>query len=93
MIGFVSVTKEEAKKMIDEAPGEMVTIITWNRATLIHQPTERKHKTVGKKLVDLANEVSFADDDIFQTLCLNGEVREPDLLRNILLPKFKPKLE
>lgn len=93
MIGFVSVTKEEAKRIIDEAPGEMITIIAWNRATLVHKPTVRKNKIYGKNLVDLAKEVSFADDEVFQTLYLDGEVRNPDLLRNILLPKFKPKLE
>lgn len=93
MIGFASVTKEEAKRMIDEAPGDMVTIITWNRETLIHQPTERKHKTYGKGLVDLAKSIGFADDEVFQTIYLDGEMKNPNLLRNIMFPKLKPKLE
>lgn len=93
MISFVSVSKEEAKQIIDKAPGNMVTVITWNKETLIHQPTERKHKTYGKGLVDLAKSVGFSDDEIFQTIYLDGEIKNPNLLRNIMLPKFKPKLE
>lgn len=93
MIEFVSVTKEVAKKMIDDAPGEMVTVIAWNRSTLVHYPTEKKKKTEGKSLIDLARAVSFVDDEIFQTLYLDGELKEPDLLRNILLPKLEPKFK
>lgn len=91
-IEFVTVTKELAKKIIDEAPGEMVTIMTWSRSTLVHQPTERKKKSYGKSLVDVAREVTFDENEIFQTLYINGEIRDPDLLRNIILPKLKPKL-
>lgn len=93
MIEFVSVTKEVAKKMIDDAPGEMVTVITWNRSTLVRHPTERKKKAEGKSLIDLARAVSFVDDEIFQTLYLDGELKDPDLLRNILLPKLEPKFK
>ena len=91
-IEFVTVTKELAKKIIDEAPGEMVTIMTWSRSTLVHQQTERKKKSYGKSLVDVAREVTFDENEIFQTLYINGEIRDPDLLRNIILPKLKPKL-
>lgn len=93
MIEFVSVTKEVAKKMIDDAPGEMVTVITWNRSTLTHYPTGKKKKTEGKSLIDLARAVSFVDDEIFQTLYLDGELKDPNLLRNILLPKLEPKFK
>ena len=86
---FVTVDKETAKRMIDAAPGDLVTIITFNRTTLIHQPTERRSKSYGKSLVDMAKDVSYDENEIYKTLFLEGEARSKDnILRNILFPKF-----
>lgn len=37
--GYLTVSKEEAKKMIDAAPGDSVTIAIYNKSTMIHKPT------------------------------------------------------
>ena len=34
--GYLTVSKEEAKKMIDAAPGDSVTIAIYNKSTMIH---------------------------------------------------------
>ena len=46
--GYLTVSKEEAKKMIDAAPGDSVTIAIYNKSTMIHKPTLRNKKKIGK---------------------------------------------
>ena len=52
--GYLTVSKEEAKKMIDAAPGDRVTIAIYNKSTMIHKPTLRNKKKIGKELIELA---------------------------------------
>lgn len=84
--GYLTVSKEEAKKMIDAAPGDIVTIAIYNKSTMIHKPTLRKKKKIGKELIELAREIGYQDNDFFGIIgCLSNE-KEGELMKNIMFP-------
>ncbi len=86
----ITVSKETAKRMIDEAPGETVKIFYMNRDNYIHKETIAKEKSEGKRLVDLAKDISYDDMEMFGILSLYGEITsERDILRNIAFPKIE----
>lgn len=86
MNGYLTVSKEEAKRMIDAAPGDSVTIAIYNASEMIHKPTVRKKKKIGKELIELAREIGYQDNDIFGVIgCLSTE-KEGELVRNIMFP-------
>ena len=51
MDGYLTVSKEEAKRMIDAAPGDNVTIVIYNTSTMVHKPTLRKKKRIRKIII------------------------------------------
>lgn len=84
--GYLTVSKEETKKMIDAAPGDSVTIAIYNKSTMIHKPTLRNKKKIGKELIELAKEIGYQDNDFFGVIgCLSNE-KEGELMRNIMFP-------
>lgn len=84
----ITVSKKEAKRMIDEAPCEKITIFYVNRSTHVHQETRKADKSEGKELLNIAREVFYNDMEMFGMLSLNGELKnEEDILRNIAFPK------
>lgn len=84
--GYLTVSKEEAKKMIDAAPGDSVTIAIYNKSTMIHKSTLRNKKKIGKELIELAKEIGYQDNDFFGVIgCLSNE-KEGELMRNIMFP-------
>ena len=84
--GYLTVSKEEAKKMIDAAPGDSVTIAIYNKSTMIHKHTLRNKKKIGKELIELAKEIGYQDNDFFGVIgCLSNE-KEGELMRNIMFP-------
>lgn len=86
----ITVSKETAKRMIDEAPGDTVKIFYMNRDNYIHKETITKEKSEGKRLVDLAKDISYDDMEMFGILSLYGEITsERDILRNIAFPKIE----
>lgn len=86
----ITVSKETAKRMIDEAPGDTVKIFYMNRDNYVHKETITKEKSEGKRLVDLAKDISYDDMEMFRILSLYGEITsERDILRNIAFPKIE----
>lgn len=86
----ITVSKETAKRMIDEAPGDTVKIFYINRENFVHKETVTKEKLEGKRLVDLAKDISYDDMEMFGMLSLYGEITsERDILRNIAFPKIE----
>lgn len=85
MTGYMEVSKAEAKRMIDEAPGDKVVVSIYNCKTRIHMPTSRKSKKTGKDIVEIAKEIGFQDNDIFGVIgCRTLE----DEIKSIFLPRF-----
>ncbi|RHG20014.1 hypothetical protein DW272_02070 [Blautia obeum] len=85
MIGYITVPKSVAKEMIDNYPGDRVPVLSYNIETHIHKPTERKSKRRTKEIIDIAKEVGFQKNDIFDVLgCMTWE----NEMRSILLPKL-----
>ncbi len=85
MIGYITVSKSVAKEMIDNYPGDRVPVLSYNIETHIHKPTERKSKRRTKEIIDIAKEVGFQKNDIFDVLgCMTWE----NEMRSILLPKL-----
>lgn len=86
----ITVSKETAKRMIDEAPGDTVKIFYINRENFVHKETVAEGKLEGKRLVDLAKDISYDDMEMFGMLSLYGEITsERDILRNIAFPKIE----
>ena len=86
----ITVSKETAKRMIDEAPGDTVKIFYMNRDNYVHKETITKEKSEGKRLVDLAKDISYDDMEMFGILSLYVEITsERDILRNIVFPKIE----
>ena len=84
--GYLTVSKEDAKRMIDAAPGDSITIVIYNKSTMVHKPTLRKKKKIGKELIDLAREIGYQDNDFFGIIgCLSNE-KEGELMKNIMFP-------
>lgn len=85
MIGYITVPKSVAKEMIDNYPGDRVPVLSYNIETHIHKPNERKSKRRTKEIIDIAKEVGFQKNDIFDVLgCMTWE----NEMRSILLPKL-----
>lgn len=89
MTGYITVSKEEAKRLIDETPGDSVTIVVVNMKTRFHLPTERKNKKIGKEIIDLAKEVGYQDNDFFGVIGCIPKAEE-ELIKNIMFPKMYP---
>ena len=65
MDGYLTVSKEEAKRMIDAAPGNSVTIAIYNTSTMVHKPSSREKKRIGKEIIELAREIGYQNNDFF----------------------------
>lgn len=77
------VSKEEAKRMIDETHGK-IWIDSFNGVTYIH--TKPKQITVdeGKRIISKASTVDYLDNDFFGHLCLQGV--QTEIIHNINFP-------
>lgn len=88
--GFVVVSKEEAKQMIDNAPGDTVIITTMDLKNFFHEKNKTKSKNEGKILIDLAKEVGYQNNDIFGMIYLEKEKNiERHIVQNILFPQIE----
>lgn len=77
------VTKEEAKKIIDKAPGK-IWIDSFNNVTFIHTKPRQISVDEGKNMINSASTVDYQDNDFFGRLCLEG-VQEL-VIHNINIP-------
>lgn len=65
------VNKEEAKKMIDEAPG-MIWIDSFNGITFIHTRPKQITVNEGKRIINKASSINYQNNDFFGLLSLEG---------------------
>ena len=65
------VSKEMAKKIIDEAP-EKIWIDSFNGLTFIHTKPRQISIDEGKNMINNASTVDYQDNEIFGRLCLEG---------------------
>ena len=65
------VSKEMAKKIIDEAPGK-IWIDSFNGLTFIHTKPRQISVDEGKNMINSASTVDYQDNEIFGRLCLEG---------------------
>lgn len=77
------VSKEEAKKRIDEAPG-MIWMDSFNGVTYIHTRPRCITVDEGKNMINKADTIDFMDNDFFGRLCLEGVQKE--IIHNINFP-------
>lgn len=90
--GFMIVSKEKAKQMIDDAPGDMVIITSMDVKSLTHYNNEKKSKERSKKLIDIAKEVGYQNNNIFGIICLEKEKTiDQHKIQNILFSQFEYK--
>lgn len=86
----VYVTKDQAKKMIDEAPGDVVMIATINTKNYINSGTKKENKKKGQNIIDKANKITYQNNNFFGTLSLYGVlINSEDIVHNILFPQLE----
>ena len=68
----IFVSKEEAKRMIDESPADTICLTIINMKTQISGNTESIMKSEGHRLVDLAKKIGFENHDMFGRMKLKG---------------------
>ena len=84
-------SKEEAKKMIDASPSELIVISTINPVTYVHGKSKKIKKKKGKSLVDKATEIKYQDNDFFGMLSLYGVLdknMDTRVIHNISFPQM-----
>lgn len=69
---FRVVTREEAHRLIDDAPGTEIMVVTYNRWSGISDNGRFIRKRRGKKLVDKAKIVVLTESNPVMTLNLYG---------------------
>lgn len=79
------VSKEEAKKIIDETPGK-IWIDSFNGITFIHTKPRQISVDEGKKIINKASMVDYEDNNFFGRLSLEG-VHEL-MIHNINFPQY-----
>lgn len=80
------VSKEEAKKMIDDAPGK-IWVDAFSNVTFIHTKPKEISIDEGKKIINKASTVDYLDNDFFGHLCLEGI--QTQMIHNIKFPKLE----
>lgn len=86
MDGYLTVSKEEAKRMIDAAPGNSVTIAIYNTSTMVHKPSSREKKIIGKEIIELAREIGYQNNDFFGVIGCLSNGKEGEFMKNIMFP-------
>lgn len=66
------ISKKMAKKMIDEAPGDTIMILTYDNEIGLSIGNEIAYKAKGKKLVNSAEILMLNNSDFFDTIMLHG---------------------
>lgn len=77
------ISKEDAKKMIDNAPGK-IWVDSFNGITFIHTKPTQISKAEGCSLINLSGTIDYQDNDFFGLLSLNG-IQEM-MVHNIRFP-------
>ncbi len=80
------VSKEEAKKMIDDTPGK-IWVDAFSNVTFIHTKPKEISIDEGKKIINKASTVDYLDNDFFGHLCLEGI--QTQMIHNIKFPKLE----
>lgn len=90
------VSKEEAHRLIDEAPGNGIVIITYNAKAGISGTGKYIKKKKGKRMVDKASVLVLAQNNPVAMLNLHktyfenfAEYERENKIRSILLPKLE----
>lgn len=81
------VSKEVAKRLIDESPCELVWIDTIDTVTYVHTKPLRINKKDSKKIIHKASSFDYEDNDFFSRLSLMGVDGVPEsLIHNLSFP-------
>lgn len=80
------VSKEEAKRMIDEAPGK-IWVDSFNNISFIHTRPKVITRAEGVEMVRKATDINYQNNDVFSLLCLSG-VQEL-MTHNIRFPNME----
>lgn len=81
------VSKEVAKRIIDNAPYDLVWIDTVDCITYVHTKPEKINKRESKKIIYKASDIDYEDNDFFSRLSLSGVEGVPEsLMHNLSFP-------
>lgn len=90
------VSKEEAHKLIDEAPGNGVLILTYNNVVGISDHGQYVKKKKSKKMIDKSTTLVLADGRPIVTLNLHNniikdfsEYNRENIVKTIMLAKLE----
>lgn len=94
------VTKEEAHKLIDASPGDVVMVMTYNSFCGISDNGKKVKKKKGKKLTDEASTIVLCENNPIITLNLHkkfftdfSQADREKIVKSILLAKVNEDME
>lgn len=81
------VSKDVAKRIIDESPYDLVWIDTVDCITYVHTKPLRIDKKESKKFIHRASDIDYEDNNFFSRLSLSGVDGVPEsLIHNLSFP-------
>lgn len=89
----IFITKDEAKRMIDESPADMICVTIVDVESQISGDTESMIKSDGRKLIDAAKKVGYQNHCIFGRLELTGGKLERRVMQCIAFAQGSPPTE
>lgn len=87
----IEMSKEAAKKLIDESPGDTIRVfcVIKENGIRIHDKTEIQRKKDGKELIDQASgSISYDDLQLMGVLSMYEEWERKKIYRNIAFPQL-----
>lgn len=82
------VSKEEAHKLIDEAPGNSVLVLTYDEVIGLSDYGKYMKKRKGKKLVDKSQIIVLSENNPVTTLNLH-RLDLKNISKSIIIPKLE----
>lgn len=90
IMAYEIITKEEAKRRIDESPGEYVIWDSIRKSCFVHD-SKRISKEKSEELIDLANKILYQDNSCFGVLSLEvgKKIKDNNIINNLLFPQIE----
>lgn len=90
IMAYEIITKEEAKRRIDESPGEYVIWDSVRKSCYVHD-SKRITKEKSEELIDLANKILYQDNNYFGVLSLEvgKKIKDNSVINNLLFPQIE----
>lgn len=82
------ISAKDAKEKLKNVPDNtLIFLDIVDVGNYVHQPKKSISYEEGEKLIDLANEVQYQNNDFFGLLSLIGVTKDVDKIHNVIFPQ------